>query len=736
MNNNQEQQDAVNHFGSPLLVLAGAGSGKTRVITAKIAKILQEDLAMPSQILAVTFTNKAANEMLERVCKITQIDGKYLNIGTFHRIALKVLRRYADLIGYTKNFTILDSSDQKKVMSDLLKRLTLGEVTPQVAINFISNIKEKFIKTFELETALHNFPPQYSQIEITTIYEQYQKELKRLDSMDFDDIIFNCVDILEKHEEIRTSYQNLFKYILIDEYQDINGLQQRWVKLIAGNNPNITCVGDDDQSIYGWRGSDISYILGFKKANSEAKIVKLEQNYRSTKDILNVASKLIQLNGGRHGKTLWTQNPTSDIIKIDTHFDAKSEAKHITGIIQNFKHRYNYKDFAILVRTIRQTRAVEESMVFAGISYKIVGGLRFYERKEVKDILAYIKVLISSEDDLATERVLTTPKRGLGDTTIQKLYVQARENGTNLLTMLTSLASGLGGEIEIPNRAYSGLLQVGTQILKWRESLVETPLTTVLKNILKEIDYEEYLKKDDETTFDARIDNINELLATLESFQSAGEFLDYVSLATSVDDSDSNADSVSIMTVHASKGLEFPFVFLPGWNQGTFPSDRTIEELGNSGIEEERRLAYVAITRAMEQLYISNTKLSFVKQGFSLSTEKSMFLDEILQHAESSVEYNDRSSSFNNEYSSHQKSYQGSNYSKNYAKSYSGTSTQRSPEPQAYASDKSFFVGNLVSHAKFGNGNVVKTAGTLITVKFSDGTEKTIREDFLTRKYI
>lgn len=724
---NTEQSLAINHFNSPLLVLAGAGSGKTRVITHKISKILQENLALPNQILAVTFTNKAANEMLERVCKITNITNHHLNIGTFHKIALKILRKHTNLIGYTPNFTILDTTDQKKIISDLLKRLNFNEITPQTTINFLSHIKEKFIKPSELESHLHQLPPQYRFNETIEIYTHYQTELKRLNSMDFDDIIFHCVDILQKHHEIRTHYQTLFKYILIDEYQDINSLQQKWVKLISGNNPNITCVGDDDQSIYGWRGSDISHILNFTKTNPNSKIIKLEQNYRSTQDILNVASKLIQTNSGRHGKILWTTNPETHKIYIDSHFDSKSEAKHITSVIQNWQHQYKHSHFAVLVRTIRQTRAIEEAMVFSGIPYKIIGGLRFYERKEIKDILAYIKILVSSQDDLATERVLTTPKRGLGETTIQKLYEQARTNQTNLSTMLTTLASGFGGDISIPNRAYSNLMQIGNQIIKWRESLSQNSLTSVLKNILKEINYEQYLEQDDETTFQQRIENINELFSTIESFNSASEFLDYVSLATTIDDTD-NSESINIMTIHASKGLEFPFVFLPSWNQGTFPSDRTIEELGNSGIEEERRLAYVAITRAMEHLHISHTKLSFIKQGFSLSTEKSIFLDEILENAKNSIIFTERTSfspTFEPKpYNSYTKNY-------NYSNNIPNNKFQQDSTPE-----KSFFIGNLVSHSKFGIGTVTKTTGTLITVKFSNGTEKTIREDFLTRKHI
>lgn len=724
---NNAQEEAVSHFNSPLLVLAGAGSGKTRVITAKIAKILEQQLAMPSQILAVTFTNKAANEMLERVQSIVNIDGKYLNIGTFHRMALKILRRYADFLGYTKNFTILDTSDQKKIISDTLKRLQLSEANAQTVLNCISKIKEKFVKPAELPLLIHNFADSYAKIEIPKIYDEYQKELKRLDSMDFDDLIFNCVDLLIKYEEIRSSYQNLFRYILIDEYQDINGLQQKWIKLIAGDNPNITCVGDDDQSIYGWRGSDISYILGFHNENNNAKVIKLEQNYRSTKDILNIASNLIHNNRGRHGKTLWTEMEESYKVKIDIHYDSKSEARYITGKIQEFRHMYNYRDFAILVRTIRQTRAIEEAMVFSGIPYQIIGGLRFYERKEVKDILAYIKILVSSEDDLATERVISTPKRGLGETTITKLYDYARQNNTNLLAMLFSLSNGFGGDIDIPKRAYSGLVTLGSQISRWRENSHHDTLSNTIKNILKEIEYEDYLKKDDETSFDQRIENINELLVTLESFETPEEFLDYVSLATSVDDAENEQDSVSIMTVHASKGLEYPFVFLPGWNQGSFPSDRTIEELGIAGIEEERRLAYVAITRARERLYISSTKLSFIKPGFSLSSEKSMFLDEIIEQSDLSIDFQDHSSSFQNDYSAFKKQ-QWEKKSDNTPSSFSSSGFAPKGE--------TFFIGNLVSHSKFGIGTVTKVTGTLVTVKFSDGKEQTIREDFLTKKYI
>lgn len=720
---NAKQSEAVLHFDSPLLVLAGAGSGKTRVITEKVIHIIRNQMAMPSEILAVTFTNKAANEMLERVQKQISIEGRFLNIGTFHRMALKILRRYADFLGYTHNFTILDTTDQKKVITNLLKQMNFSsEIKPQTVMGFISRVKEDFTKPDALEGKLHKLPESYAKIDIVRIYKEYSQELKRLDSMDFDDLIFNCVDLLEQNPEVRQSYQNLFKYILIDEYQDINSLQQRWVKLICGENPNITCVGDDDQSIYGWRGSDVSYILHFKKLYPEAHIIKLEQNYRSTKDILNVASKLIQHNEGRHGKTLWTDNPETHKIQVSIHYDSKSEAKYITGKIQDYKYKFAYKDFAILVRTIRQTRALEEAMVFAGIAYKIIGGLRFYERMEVKDILAYIKILVSSEDDIATERALTTPKRGLGDATIGNLYQYAREQKTNLMTIILSLASGLGEGIKLQGKTYNTLVHFGNQVLKWRKLMEENSLIETIKSVLQEIEYEEYLKKDEEETFEARIENINELFSTMESFETPAEFLDYVSLATSADDDSKNTDSVNIMTMHGSKGLEFPFVFLPGWNAGLFPSERSREELGQAGIEEERRLGYVAVTRAMEYLYISSTKLSAIKQGFSLTAEPSMFLDEILETAEESIEFRDESNQFRPEFSQKKDSFYQNK-------------EQAKPMPN-YSSQETFYIGNVVSHKKFGIGNVVKIAGSLVTVKFPGGEEKTIREDFLIKKYV
>ena len=786
---NQAQIDAVNHFDSPLLVLAGAGSGKTRVITTKIAKILENQLAMPSQILAVTFTNKAANEMVERVHNLTNIEAKYLNVGTFHRIALKILRRYADTLGYTKNFTILDTSDQKKIITDTLKLLEINDdVNVQTVISLISKIKEKFIKPHELNDTLHTFPDSYTRIEIVKIYESYQKELKRLDAMDFDDLLFNSVDLLTHNTEIRNSYQTLFKYILIDEYQDINGLQQKWIKLIAGNNPNITCVGDDDQSIYGWRGSDISYILGFNKENSNSKTIKLEQNYRSSKDILNIASKLISNNTDRHGKTLWTNTQETHKVNIDIHIDSKSEAKHIVEKIQEFHHRYDYKDFAILVRTIRQTRLIEEAMVFTGIPYKIIGGLRFYERKEIKDILAYIKVLVSSEDDIATERIIRTPKQGIGSITINKLYEYARNNNTNLLTTIFNLnrststiqqnslfqkkdinqqnsninhlitnnntsntnntnstIANINNNIQIQQNtldtleidsiglsssAKTKLSLLGERIKNWRKHNTTQHISTTIKTILEEIQYEEHLKTDDETSFDQRIENINELLLTLESFETASEFLDYVFLATSMENNTEESNAVNVMTMHISKGLEFPFIFLPGWNQGLIPSERTIEESGNTGIEEERRLAYVAITRAQERLCISSTKNAIIRQDFSISAEKSMFLDEIINLAKDSITITEAPSIYNHNPSFTEKAFftNSSSYGQKRGKESSAVIHQKS--------NNSFFIGNIVSHKKFGVGTITKVNGSLVTVKFSTADEKTIREDFLTRKYI
>ncbi len=597
---NDEQKSAVLNTEGPSLVVAGAGSGKTKVLTSRLAYILEQKKAWPNQILCVTFTNKAAKEMRERVIKI--IGGKTNSLawlGTFHSISVKFLRRHAEAIGLKSNFTILDTDDQKKLIKNICKgeNIDAKKISPQFIMSLIDQWKNKGLLPDEVNLTNKNL----FEAQILKVYKIYQNKIKDLNACDFGDLILYCVKIFESNEDIKNIYSNNFKYILVDEYQDTNFIQNKWLNLIINKNKNICCVGDDDQSIYSWRGAEIKNFLGFDKVYPDCKVFRLEQNYRSTKNILDVASFLISHNKDRLGKKLWSDGEKGDAVKLNCYRDGKEEAEGISDLIEeNIKKKSSLNNIAILVRAIYQTREFEERFLKTGINYRIIGGIKFYERAEVKDAICYLRIINQKFDDLAFERIINTPKRGLGDATIKQLHNYSSKNKSCLEDSARKLLQL--NEFKPKVRVViNNLLEL---ISKWRSNLKTKKHYDLLKIILDESGYSAMLKNKKDLENENKIENLKELLRAMHDYDNLQGFLEHVALATSIDQ-EWGDEKVNIMTMHAAKGLEFESVFLPGWEEGLFPHQKSLEEKGDLALEEERRLAYVGITRAQKKAYIS-----------------------------------------------------------------------------------------------------------------------------------
>tara|TARA_B100000674_G_scaffold344675_1_gene288370 strand:+ start:126 stop:2162 length:2037 start_codon:yes stop_codon:yes gene_type:complete len=597
---NKEQKAAVLNVEGPSLVVAGAGSGKTKVLTSKLAYLVDQKKAWPNQILCVTFTNKAAKEMRDRVIKIL---GNKLNsmpwLGTFHSISVRFLRRHAEAVGIKSNFTILDTEDQKKLIRNICKgeNIDAKKISPQFIISIIDKWKNKGHLPHEVK--LNN--KDIFDKQILKVYKIYQNKIKDLNSCDFGDLILYCVKLFEKNLEIRNIYSNNFKYILVDEYQDTNFIQNKWLNLIVNNNKNICCVGDDDQSIYSWRGAEIKNFLGFDKIYPNCKIFRLEQNYRSTKNILEIASHLISHNKDRLGKKLWSDGSKGDLVKLNCYKNGKEEARGVSGMLEEYiKEKKSLNDTAILVRAIYQTREFEERFLKIGINYRIIGGIKFYERAEVKDAICYLRIINQKYDDLAFERIVNTPKRGLGETTIKQLHEFSIKNKICLEDSARQLLQ-LNKFKPKTKVIFSNLLDL---IEKWRSDLKKNKHYDLLKIVLDESGYSAMLKNKKDLENENRLENLKELLRAMNDYDNLQGFLEHVALATSIDQ-EWDDEKVNIMTMHAAKGLEFNSVFLPGWEEGLFPHQKSLEEKGDLALEEERRLAYVGITRAKKNAYIS-----------------------------------------------------------------------------------------------------------------------------------
>ena len=624
-NLNKSQKDAVLCIDGPLLIVAGAGSGKTKVLTSRIAHILRENKAFPNEILSVTFTNKAAREMQNRVSKI--LNNKEIGLpwlGTFHSICAKILRRHAKAVNLNQNFTIIDQDDQSRLIKSICnaENIDIKKISPNFIISLIN--KWKNLGWYPENVILKKNDT--LEKNLLKIYKIYQSKLIDLNACDFGDLILHCVSIFERNRDINEMYSKNFKYILVDEYQDTNFIQSKWLKLLTKNHENICCVGDDDQSIYSWRGAEIKNFLEFDKMFKNTKIIKLEENYRSTQNILNVASELISNNENRMGKTLNSNQSQGELINLNCFKNGKDEATGISKILENeISKKYKLNDVAILVRAIFQTREFEERFLKIGLPYRILGGVKFYERAEIKDCVAYLRIVYQKKDDLAFERIINVPKRSIGDTSFKMISEHAKKNGLSLEQSSKNLIS----LNKIKPKTKIGLLSFLNLLEKWRDDYFNKKIGHVklLQIILDESGYSLLLKNKKDLENENRLENIKELLNAMKDFDNLESFLEHVSLASSIDN-DWDGEKVNLMTMHASKGLEFDTVFLPGWEEGLFPHQKSIDEKGQKGLEEERRLAYVGITRAKYEVYISFSLNRFY-QGDWIDSISSRFVDEL-----------------------------------------------------------------------------------------------------------
>jgi len=622
-NLNKNQRKSVINLDGPCLIVAGAGSGKTRVLTTRVAHIIKEGKAWPNQILCVTFTNKAAREMQIRVSKLLYKQATAIPwLGTFHSISAKILRKHAAAVNLNSNFTIIDRDDQLRLIKNICKaeNIDIKKLSPQFIIAIIDKWKNKGLFP-------NNVVTQKGEIwekGILNVYKIYQEKILALNACDFGDLILHCVSIFENKQDILNIYSNNFKYILVDEYQDTNFIQNKWLNLLAKKHKNICCVGDDDQSIYSWRGAEIKNFLNFDQIYKNSKKITLEQNYRSTQNILSTASGLISKNLGRLGKKLWTDGEDGELVKLSCYKNGKDEAIIISDIIEKkLKKKFSYNNIAILVRAIFQTREFEERFLKIGIGYRIVGGTKFYERSEIKDCVAYLRIIFQKKDDLAFERIVNTPKRSVGDTTTKQISEYARK----YKLCLEDASLKMIEMNEIKPKAKIGLLKILNLIAKWRKNLLSKKHIEFMQIILDESGYSEMLKNKKDIESEGRLENIKELLRGMREFENLESFLEHVALATSIDE-DWEGKKINLMTMHAAKGLEFDIVFLPGWEEGLFPHQKSLEEKGDLALEEERRLAYVAITRAKKRAYISFSMNRFY-QGDWIENLASRFIDEL-----------------------------------------------------------------------------------------------------------
>ncbi|PST22109.1 ATP-dependent DNA helicase [Mesorhizobium plurifarium] len=791
---NPEQREAVEALDGPVLVLAGAGTGKTRVLTTRIAHILSTGRAYPSQILAVTFTNKAAREMKERIGVLVghAVEGMPW-LGTFHSIGVKLLRRHAELVGLRSDFTILDTDDVVRLIKQLIQAEGLDDKR-WPAKQFAGMIDTWKNKGLDPSQIPEGDARAFANGKGRELYAAYQNRLLTLNACDFGDLLLHPIRMFRANPDVLKEYHGKFRYILVDEYQDTNTAQYMWLRLLAQrtqgsakNTPsptplhkgerhspgaeerkptvNICCVGDDDQSIYGWRGAEVDNILRFEKDFPGAKVIKLERNYRSTEHILGAAAHLIAHNEGRLGKTLFTERTNPDDEKVHVHaaWDSEEEARAIGEEIEQLQRKkHNLNDISILVRASFQMREFEDRFVTLGLNYRVIGGPRFYERLEIRDAMAYFRLVCQPADDLAFERIVNTPKRGLGETTVRTLHDYARARDIPML----AAASEIVDTDELKPKARKGLFDVVADFRRWQTLLETTPHTELAEQILDESGYTAMWQADKSAEAPGRLENLKELIRSMEAFESMRGFLEHVALVMDAEQNE-DMDAVSIMTLHSAKGLEFDTVFLPGWEEGLFPHQRALDEGGRAGLEEERRLAYVGITRAKRRCHIwfvSNRRI----HGLWQSTLPSRFLDELpiahVEVAEQEVSYGgygrggygqsrfDKADPFENSYQTpgwkraqqHRSDATRDNWGTRSGHAIerigygeSGPRT-RTIEGELVAKSTSaepsrFNVGDRVFHIKFGNGNIAAIEGNKLTIDFDRAGQKRVLDGFVER---
>lgn len=705
---NKEQLEAVKTIEGPLLILAGAGSGKTRVLTYRIAHMIKDIGIYPSQILAITFTNKAAGEMKERVRKLIGDEAENMWISTFHSSCVRILRREIDKLGYNKDFAIYDTYDQKALVKQCMVELGINEkeISEREIMNKIGSLKDELKTAEEFKKENENIQHKYRLSRIADVYLLYQKKLKNNNALDFDDIIFKTVELFKKHSDVLEFYQRKFKYILVDEYQDTNRAQYELIRLLAERNRNICVVGDDDQCIYAWRGADIRNILDFEKDYPDTKVVKLEQNYRSKANILEAANCVIRHNVQRKNKNLKPVLDKGEKIKI---FRADSDADEGRFVASEIKRTMemegkSFKDFAVLYRTNAQSRIFEDQFIKAGIPYRIIGGLKFYDRKEIKDILAYIKFINNPVDDISLGRIINVPKRNIGDTTVQKVSEYASESDECLYSVLLDIERVPG----LSQRSISSIKKFVSMINGFIRKKDETNVSVLIEEILDATGYINELRNSKEPDDISRIENLKELVSAAVDFESSSDdkslsaFLEKVTLVSDIDNFDENADTVVMMTVHSAKGLEFPVVFMVGMENGIFPGTQSLADPDE--MEESRRLCYVGITRAKERLYMTSAQVRRVF-GRTVSYAQSDFVNEI-----------------SNEFK------ETNGISKiNHLNNNRGNEERRVVEPkpqrETIPSD-SIHVGMKVKHEKFGFGTIVSISkegsDTKLTIAFEN----------------
>ena len=740
---NAEQRAAVEATDGPVLVLGGAGTGKTRVLTPRLAHILATRRAWPGQILCVTFTNKAAREMKDRIGALIggAVEGMQW-LGTFHSIGAKMLRRHAELAGLKSNFTILDTDDQLRLLKQLIEAEGVDEKRwPARALAAqIDGWKNKGQRPDEVgegEAQAYAFGKGKS------LYRQYQERLKALNAADFGDLLLETLHILKTHPDILADYRDRFRYMLVDEYQDTNVVQYLWLNLLArGGDQNICVVGDDDQSIYGWRGAEVENILRFERDFPGARVIRLERNYRSTSAILGAASGLIAANKGRLGKTLWTEGNEGEKIKVQGVWDAEEEARNVASEAEDLHRRgHAFAQMAILVRASFQMREFEDRFISLGLPYRVIGGPRFYERQEIRDAMAYLRLIAQGDDDLAFERIVNKPKRGIGDASVATLHAYARARALPLLAAAREITE----TDELPPKARGSLRELAASFARWAETARVLPHTELAEMVLDESGYTDMLKADKSAEAPGRLDNLKEFVRSMEGFESLAAFLEHVSLVMEIAQ-DESGDRINLMTLHAAKGLEFDTVFLPGWEEGLFPSQRSMDENGLAGLEEERRLAYVGITRARQRARISMAANRRV-HGSWQSALPSRFVTEIPEsHVEAVVD-----EGFYGGYAGFRDNGQAADFGSTYDspgwkraqanRAAAGGFRGRPPviEAQSWSAQTSdpaashYARGDRVFHQKFGYGRVRYVEGNKLTVEFDKAGEKRVIDQFVSR---
>ena len=763
---NEEQRDAVLTTEGPLLVLAGAGTGKTRVLTTRIAHILNSRKAWPSEILSVTFTNKAAREMKERIGALvgSGVEGMPW-LGTFHSIGARLLRRHAELVGLRSDFTILDTDDQIRLIKQLLEAANIDEKRwpARQFAGMMDNWKNRGQLPADVSMADR---AAFANGRVPDLYQQYQDRLKTLNATDFGDLLLLCIKLFRENPDVLAEYHRRFKYILVDEYQDSNVAQYLWLRLLAQGKPaseaNLCVVGDDDQSIYGWRGAEVDNILRFEKDFPGAKVIRLERNYRSTSNILKAASHLIANNESRLGKTLQTDvGEPGELVMVTSVWDSDEEARQVGEEIEQFQRQGEaLNSMAILVRASHQMRAFEERFITLGLNYRVIGGPRFYERKEIRDALAYLRLVFNPTDDLAFERIVNTPKRGLGDSTLQILHDAARHQGSSLTAAVRTLIQ----TEELKPKQRTTLRQLMDQFDDWNQraralpsedsledelaspARRDPPHVALAQQVLDESGYTEMWQNDKSAESEGRLENLKELVNSMGEFSSLGGFLEHVSLVMDRDTGEAD-DAVSIMTLHSAKGLEFETVFLPGWEEGLFPSQRTLDESGRAGLEEERRLAYVGLTRARKRLRVSVAQ-NRLTHGLWQSAIPSRFLDELPAAA---VEVKDTGSAYGG-YGYGGRSGGGRFDTRDpfdslyetpgWQRARAQASTRKSAGPVTIDGDlvarsvddgrgSKYDVGERVFHLKFGYGRIEQIEGNKLTIEFEKAGRKKVLESFV-----